>query len=388
MKVTTKRRILVVLTLFGSIILAGVFASMKQPQAKKPPKDNALLVETLELNAETIQFKVDSQGTVKPRVNTTLSAEVSGRIIYLSDKFAAGGFFEADEVLLKIDPTDYQVALEQAKALVKQRDIEYKGTKKLNKSGYRAEAELASAEAALAAAKSSLVKARKNLERTQIRLPYRGMIREKSADLGQYVNPGSRLAVTYAIDQVEIRLPLTDQDLAFINLPLANHTSSVELPTVTLSAVQQGLVRNWQAQIVRTEGVVDESSRVTFAVAQVIDPYLFNKQSNGVTDQTVLPIGTFVNAKINGKQVPDLIRVPRSALRGQDELLFLDNENKLRIKKVGILKTDQTYAYINNGATSGDKIVITAIESPINGMQLRTSTDKPQPVVTEVQEEQ
>ena len=120
--------------------------------------------------------------------------------------------------MLRIDPTNYEVAVHRAEATLKQRQIEYDGAEKLRSQGYRAESEYASAAAALAAAEADLVNARRNLERTRISLPYAGMVRSKEADLGQYVNPGTRLGVTFATDYAEVRLPLTDSDLGFIDL--------------------------------------------------------------------------------------------------------------------------------------------------------------------------
>ena len=388
MKKTTKRRLYVLGIFLVAVFAAGGLSSMKQPPPKKEAKDNALLVETLTLVKEPIDFKISSQGTVQPLINTTLSAEVSGRIIYISDKFVSGGLFQADEVLLEIDPTDYEVELAQARALVKQRQIEYEGAKELRKSGFRAEAELASAEAALAAAKSSLVRAERNLDRTKIRLPYKGIVREKAADLGQYVNPGSRLAVTFAIDTAEVRLPLTDRDLSFLDLPAYQQQGidTAKLPNVRLSAVQRGEIVSWQARIIRTEGVVDINSRVTFAVAQVIDPYKTN-QTLAANDEPVLPMGTYVSAEISGVTIDNLIKVPRSSLRNQSQILVVDNENKLRIRDVDILHTDEAYAYINGGVESGERITLTAIEAPINGMRLRT-TDGFEPEIEEQPETQ
>lgn len=391
MKITTKRRLYVLLIIAVAILVAGALASMKQPPPKKEAKNNALLVETLTLTKQPIDFKIASQGTVQPVINTILSAEVSGRIVYISDKFVAGGLFQADEVLLEIDPTDYKVAVTQASALVKQRQIEYEGAKELRKSGFRAEAELASAEAALAAAESSLVRAERNLDRTKIRLPYKGIVREKTADLGQYVNPGSRVAVTFAVESAEIRLPITDRDLSFLDLPAYQELDRDDsmLPTVTLSAIQKGKVATWQAKIIRTEGVVDINSRVTFAVALVNDPYKTN-QTLVANDEPVLPIGTYVSAEINGITIDNLIKVPRSSLRNQRQLLVVDNENKLRIRDVDILHTDETHAYINGGIESGERITVTAIEAPINGMRLRTTDgfepELKEPTATELAE--
>ena len=142
------------------------------------------------------------------------------------------------------------------------------------------------------------------------------MVRSKAADLGQYVNPGTMLGITFATDYAEVRLPLTDQDLAFVDLPDAadvRKTGAVDGPLVSLSAVQKGKMRFWNARIVRTEGVVDEKNRVTYVVAGITDPYLLKVNSGEITS---LPMGTFVTASIEGMTVDNVIRVPRAALRG------------------------------------------------------------------------
>jgi RND family efflux transporter MFP subunit len=298
-----------------------------------------------------------------------LSAEVSGAIVEISPAFVAGGIFDAGEVLLRIDPTNYSVAVRQAEALVKQRQIEYDGASKLRSQGYRAESEYASAAAALASAEAELVRARRNLERTEIRVPYDGIVRNKDADIGQFVSTGTRLGVTFATDVAEVRLPLTDRDLAFVNLPYAAElTESGEGsgPVVTLSAVQRGRPTEWSARIVRSEGVVDENSRVTYAVARVEDPYRLR------SDGDALPVGSFVSASIDGRSTDGLLRVPRYALRGSDQLLFVDDDNILRIRSVTVVRADADYAYLGAGAASGDRVIITTLESPINGMLVRT----------------
>lgn len=365
--------------LIGGIILAAVVLSAVMMQMKPaPPKKERIeldpLVRVLELETMSANFQVTSQGTVRPRTETVLSAEVSGTITSISPKFIAGGVFAANEELLRIDPTNYEVALDQARALVRQRQIEYDGAAKLRSQGYRAEAELASAAAALATAKAELVRAERNLERTYIRLPYAGIVRAKETDLGQFVNPGTRLGVVFSTDYAEIRLPLTDLDLAFVDLPDATEITAsggVESgPAVMLSAVQKGKLREWDARIVRTEGVVDEKSRVTYAVARVNDPYRL--RSEGVP----LPVGTFVNATIAGAAAENIIRVPRSVVRGSNELVFVDDENRIRIREVSIVRGDADYVYIGEGATPGERIVLTALETPVNGMRVRVEGDE------------
>jgi RND family efflux transporter MFP subunit len=357
------------------ILLAAVagfvlMSSLKTEPPKRDRVDLDPLVEVLVLDHMTTSFEIHSQGTVRPRTQTVLSAEVSGTIVSISPKFVAGGVFKAGEVLMRIDPTNYRVELEQAEALVAQRTIEFDGAKKLRSQGYRAESELASATAALASAKAERVRANRNLERTSIRVPYEGIVRDKETDLGQFVSAGSRLGVVFATDHAEVRLPLTDQDLAYIDLPgAADLTESVDAagPSVTLSATQKGEQVQWDATIVRTEGVVDERSRVTYAVAKVEDPYQLRGEG------APLPVGTFVGATIQGAVAENIIRVPRGVIRGSDELLFVDADNKLFIRKVDVVRSDSDYAYLSGGAEPGERIVTTVLESAIDGMQVRTA---------------
>jgi RND family efflux transporter MFP subunit len=367
-------RILLILgILLGAVAVFAVLTSLREPPAKKEAEVLAPLVEVLELQPMTTAFRIDSQGTVRPRTQTTLSSEVSGTIVEISPKWIAGGVFAAGEVLLRIDPSNYGVAVDQAKALVRQRQIEFDGAEKLLSQGYRAEAEHASAAAALASAKAELVRANRNLERTYIRLPYDGMVRSKDADLGQFVSPGTRLGVVFATDEAEVRLPLTDQDLRFLDLPGAtdiSKTGSGDGPEVTLAATRRGEVQTWAARIARTEGVIDENSRVTYAVATIEDPYRLEQ------DGEVLPIGTFVRASISGIALEGVFRVPRSALRGADELLFARADDTVEIRRVTVLRSEGEEAYIKDNVAPGDRLILTALESPVNGMSIRARAAK------------
>lgn len=363
------RVLLILAILLGAVAIFAVLTGLREPPAKKEAVFLAPLVEVMELQPMQVAFRIVSQGTVRPRTQTTLSAEVSGTIVEISPKWIAGGVFAAGEVLMRIDPTNYSVAVDQAKALVRQRQIEFDGAEKLLSQGYRAEAEHASAAAALASAKAELVRANRNLERTDIRVPYAGMVRSKDADLGQFVSPGTRLGVVFATDRAEVRLPLTDQDLRFLELPGAadiRRTGSSEGPAVTLSATRRGERQTWEAQIARTEGVIDENSRVTYAVASIEDPYRLE------SDGEVLPMGTFVQAAIGGVSLDGVFRIPRSALRGADELLFASDDDKIEMRRVTVLRSEGDEAFVQDNVEPGDLLVLTAIESPVNGMSVRT----------------
>jgi RND family efflux transporter MFP subunit len=363
------RKLLIFGILASALAIAVLMVQMRPEPPKKDTAELDPLVDVLVLQSMTANFSIRSQGTVLPRTETVLSAEVSGTITHISPKFIAGGVFDRNEVLMRIDPTNYEVAVKQGKALVNQRQIEYDGAKKLRSQGYRAEAELASAAAALASAEAELVRAQRNLERTYIRLPYEGIVRAKETDLGQFVNPGTRLGIVFATDRAEVRLPLTDSDLAFVDLPgvpEVHASGAADGPRVVLTATRKGKPLQWEAQIVRSEGVVDEKSRVTYAVASIEDPYRRHVEGEP------LRIGTFVTAAIEGSAAHDVIRVPRSVVRGSNELLFLDDENRVEIRRVDIVRSDSEYSYIGDGADVGERIVVSAIEAPINGMSVRT----------------
>jgi len=370
------KRALLIAGIFAVAILGAIgLGSMKPPPQTKDVADQAPLVAVMTLEAFDTHFRIASQGTVSPRTETVVSAEISGAIISISPKFIPGGVFAKGEELMRIDPTSYVVAVDRAEATLVQRQIEFDGSEKLRNQGYRAESEYASAVAALAAARADLVNAQRNLERTRIRLPYDGMVRSKEADLGQYVNAGTKLGVTFATDYAEVRLPLTDQDLAFIDLPNAadiHASGSANGPLVELSAIQKGQRRSWQAQITRSEGVVDEKSRVTYAVARVIDPYRLKADA---ADETPLPMGTFVAANIAGLKASNVVRVPRIALRSNNQLMVVGADNTLQLRNVDVLRSDAEYAYLRGGAVAGDRVSLTTIESPLNGMKVRIQGD-------------
>ena len=148
---------------------------------------------------------------------------------------------------------------------------------------------------------------------------------------------------------------------------------------MSLVATQKGRRVEWEGQIVRTEGVVDEKSRVTYAVARVVDPY--RRHSEGAP----LPVGTFVSATIKGSTAENVIRVPRAVLRGSSELIFVDDENKLRIREVDIVRSDSRYIYVGNGAQAGERVVTTALETPVNGMSVRTTDDAAEEIAADTQ---
>jgi RND family efflux transporter MFP subunit len=373
MSFNAKRYLAIALILLVSLGGAGLLVAQKKPPEAEPIEDIATLVDVLDLVPTRVRFSVSSQGTVQPVVTTELVAEVSGPIISISDSFTAGGVFAANETLLQIDPVIYQAAVTQTEAILKQRQIEYDGIKRLDAQNYRSKIDLAAAEAALASAQADLVRARRDLDKTRVRLPYDGIVRAKVADVGQFVNAGTRLGTTFGTALAQVRLPLSQNDQRFLNLPEAGSAGTLESPLpVTLSGRYRGRDATWLAHIVRTEGVIDETNRVTYAVAQITDPY---RRLDDSPQSTPLPVGTFAGAQIAGLYVDNVLEVPRSALRGNGQLLFVDDESQLRLRTVDVIRSDADTAFVAASSVADRRLVLTTMESPVNGQQVRIAGD-------------
>ncbi|WP_144391994.1 efflux RND transporter periplasmic adaptor subunit [Pleionea sediminis] len=378
----------IVTVAFGLIVMF----KMRPEPPKKPVNPVAPLVEAILPASESHQFIVKSHGVVQPRTETTLVSEVAGLVESVSDKFFVGGYFQQGELLLKIDPTDYVVAVEQAKARLisaeaqfaqekaraeqaqKEWDLSGRSRTKAPALALR-EPFLLEAKANLQSAQADLKKAEQKLARTVIRAPYNGMVKEKRADVGQFVSMGTALGVTFATDYAEVRLPLTDEDLAFINVPNFREQADNEKPRVELTAKYAGEMIAWQAVLDRMEGVVDQTSRVHYAVARINDPYGIQPEA---IHSNPLKVGAFVTAHIKGIEFRNVIKIPRNAFRDLDKVIVADKDRQLQVRELEIIRAEADFVYIKDGLEQGDQVVITSIESPVQGMKLRVEGD-PEP---------
>ena len=359
----------IVILLFVSITISYLMSTSKTEPEKNISSAKPPIVSALYLKKEDVQIPVVSQGMVSPLTETALSAEISGEIIEISPKFVAGGVFKKGETLIKIDPKIYEVAYKQAKALKDQRQNEYEDSVNIRKQGYLSESEYLATVSALAAAEAQLVKAENDLDNTNIRLPYDGMVREKSADLGQYVNAGNRLGVTFSTEFAEVRLPLSDRDVLFAGLPASSRltSSSVEKSTTVRFRIDMNPSKTRYGYIARSEGVVDEKTRMIFAVARLEDPYNLNNNE----DALVLPMGAFVSAEILSNESYNFVRIPRSAIINNRQVILIDGENKIQYKDIDLIRADEDFGYINDEFFDGKRISMTPIEDGVNGMIVR-----------------
>jgi RND family efflux transporter MFP subunit len=224
----------------------------------------------------------------------------------------------------------------------------------------------------VAAAEAALERAERNLDRTRIRAPYAGRVRSKRVDMGQYVTPGVSVATVYAVDAAEVRLPLPDDELAYLDLPLdyRGGGTSGSNPGVVLRAEYGGRVHEWKGSIVRTEGEIDPKSRMVHVVASVPDPY------REVPGRPPLAVGMFVQAEIRGRTARDVAVLPRAAMRSDGRVWVVDDEDRLRFRDVTVLRADREVVLIADGLRDGERVCLSPMEAATDGMQVRIG-DRP-----------
>lgn len=367
-----------------AVVTAIVLSKARKPPEKVSESKSAILVEVQPVVRQDVVYQIESQGAVTPKTETSLVSEVNGRIVQVSDDFVEGGFFNAGDVLVQVEPADYQTSVKAAEAALANAQAaleEEKARVKVAEEDWRSfqagtapqlglrRPQLASALAKVRSAEADLDRAKRDLARTEIRAPYAGIVKSRTVDLGQFVSRGTSIGMIYGTDIAEVRLPLTDNDLAYLELPAPNQTGAK--PAVVLEAEVAGQTLRWPAEIARTEGVLDERSRVIYAVAEVKDPYQ-------LTNSQVAPLrfGRFVQAKIVGRTASQVVVVPRHLLRPSNQLLVVDAEKKLQFRQVKIDRSDEKQAFILDGFTAGDQILYSPVTNPMPGLVVRVSGEK------------
>lgn len=381
---TLLRRILLpIIILFLFIFAAVVLLGMKEAPEQKADELPLPLIEVTEVHQETVSLNLPSYGVVAPKHKTQLVAEVQGRLLSVSANFVSGGVVKKGDELAVIEPSDYQADLMQAEASLAQATAalneeiargevaktEFKGYDKgvPPELGLRIP-QLKKEQANVKYAEAALARAKRNLERTVIRAPFDGIVKARSVDLGQYVTLGTKLGELYDTGIAEIRLPITNADLAYLE--------SVDNPDtqVTLSATLAGRDVVWQGEIVRSEGVIDQSNRMVYLVAEVKDPYLRLHKSTG---ELPLKFGTFVNAIIKGRTVDGIVKLPRYIVRDSKVPVVLP-DNTLELREVKVVRTDVEHAFIKDSLKNGERVSITNIGNMGSGQMVKIQgEDKP-----------
>lgn len=380
----TRTQILIAL----SVMLAGVFAALiivstppeadQQPQTDEPPQ-----VQTVTVQPQRMQMNVRTQGRVQAQTEIELITGVSGNITHVSPAFVSGGFFKKGDLLVSIDPAEYDLRVAQAQA--RMMEAQYQLTRE------EAEAEQARQEwqqlgegdpsplnlripqlkekkAKLAAEQEELKNARLLRQRTEIRAPFNGRVRTKAIGMGQYLNTGDVLGSIYSSDLAEVRLPLSTQELAWIDVPQwPVQPTEAKNTQVTLTAFYQGALQAWQGRIVRSEGAIDEKTGMVMIVAQVNDPFGLRTVKPDFP-VAILPVGLYVEADIEGRWLEDVFVLPAAALLKNDRVAIVDQDNRLRLRHVDVLRREREQVILREGLIPGDRIMVSGVQHPVDGI--------------------
>lgn len=368
------KKIIPLIVISGFILAAYIVASNPpKPQRGRPSTAPQLSVDVTTLvKADTTIF-IDSYGKVKPRTQSILLPQVSGQIININPNFRDGGFFEKGDMLVELDDRDHkaeikiaQSALFSAQQALSEEQARSEQAKqdwqRLGNDGEPSELvlrkpQLIAAQAKVYSAQASLAKSELALERTKIKAPFTGRILKKEVDVGQVVSSNTKLAEIYAVDYVEVRLPIQNKDLPYINLPESNRFDGQASfqPVVEISSDLMSIPQTWKGKVVRTEGAFDTASQQLFVVAQIDDPYGIN-QSEGLP----LKIGQYVKATIVGKVIKDALVIPNKAIY-QGSYVYIVENNVLKRKEVSLAWQNDDIAIIRSGLTENDSLVVTPL---------------------------
>jgi len=380
-----KKVILPLLVLLVAGVTAATILNNRTTVERREDQPVAPLVRIRPVALEDVALTVRGQGNAIPAAEANLVAQVAGQIESAGRAFAAGGVFRRGEVLLRLDKRDYQLSVAQAEATVAQAQV------RLDRE--RAEAELAraewqelglgdptplasrqpqlaEAEAAVAAAGASLERARLDLSRTVIRAPFDGVLRRKLVDLGQRVAPGTPLAEIFSTAYLEVPLPVTQPELAFLDLDWEQ--PNVAGPAVSFRATIAGREHLWRGQIVRIGSEIDPLTRMMTLHARIDE-----RLSESAGQRLPLPVGSYLDAAIEGRRVTGVAVLPRTAVRDGSRVLVVDGDGRLRFRDVEILRLEHDRALIASGLEAGEQVCISQLEAPVDGMLVRTLAESP-----------
>lgn len=372
-----------------SVGVVTALSAAKPAPEKKEDTQRFISLYVDEVRSDEVTLSVQAEGEVRPKTEIDLIPQVSGRIVGISESFAEGAEFDPGETLIKIDDTNYVIAKTRAEANLATAKVavqrEYANAKIkaehwLDKDTQGKPSEYAlnkpqvqEAEAMLAAAEADLREAKLNIARTEINVPFLGRVREKLVGIGQYVTAGTRLGRVFSTDVVEVRLPLSDTQLAELNLPIGFMAGGSNAPQVQFSATVGNKQHTWTGRIVRTNAAMDQTTRMVYAIAEVDDPYGLGSDAGAP-----MAVGMFVKAEIAGVNSQSAMVLPRLALRNANKVYVINDDNRLEIRTVDVLSTSTETVLVTDGVKPGDKVVTSTIPVAIDGMEVRAITREQQ----------
>ena len=376
---TAIKAIITIAVLLAAVAAAaGIIMSRPMPE-QLTVSETTSAIRAMTVVKESLRLKIRSEGTVTPKTQTNVIPEIKGRVTWISPNLVVGGYFQAGDLLVTIDAADYEArtGLAQAQLLRAEAELEHKRfelqrLQTLIKDNLVSQSNLENAARAHKIAKANVIESKINLAqaerdlgRTKITAPFEGMVRSESIDIGQFVQQGAPIASIYASDAVEVRLPIVNAKLAYLdpaNLQ-RGELDPATAPMIRLTARYAGTSFVWRGQLARTEGEIDAQSRMITAVARV-------RQDNQSPDVPPLQVGAFVAAEIEGQYLDDIVRLPRAALRPNSQVLIIDGDNRLRFRAVNVLRLENDFVIIDSGLESGEVVNLSPIQTVVDGMRV------------------
>lgn len=368
-----------VIIVAGAVAVSVILVMAKPEPEKKAVAEIARHIRVTTAYEGRVSLSVQTQGTVEAKQAIDLVPQVSGQVIYVSEKFVAGGIFKKGELILRLDPRDYQYAVTSTRARVTESQqvlVRERAEAALARAEWAElgqgdasdltlrKPQLADAEAKLAAAEANLRVARLSLERTEIRAPFNGLLTSKNVDYGQFISTGTNVGKLYSIDVLEVRLPMSSRDLAQFDIA-GLQSGRVQLD-VTLTGRFADQESQWQGTIVRTEGLVTTKTRIMYVVAQ-----LRGEQLLSLDGKLPLSIGQFVAAEVEGHVYETVFQLPRAVLRQGNQVLVVDKDNKLVTRKIKLVDSNRDYVVISEGLKDGDIVVKSQLGVNVDGLLVK-----------------
>ncbi len=371
----------------GFVIMKTLIHNRKAPHKIKRTVQG-ILVETKVAKPADCPVKVQGTGIVRPRKIIDIVPQVSGKVISVAPDFVQGGMFRKGQELFLIEPVDYELALETARAqlaraelnldIEKTRgDIALKEWKNLDKKPSGTEPplvlrkpQLREAQAAFAAARAAVRQAEINLDRTRIRAPFNAVVKAENIDKGQYVRQGVKVGTLTGTDIAEIVVPVSLEDLEWIKVPGISGDGHGSAAVVTVSSRNRGY--HWKGAVVRLLGDVAPKSRMSRVVVDVHNPFRCPDAGGGCNIR--LADGLFVDVDFVCGILHGVYVLKRKALRDNDTVWIMDKTGRLRIRKVHVAHYQQDTVIIDKGLQPGEQVVLTSIPGAAEGMLLRTAS--------------
>lgn len=382
MKTRTTIIVCLILLLVGAGTTAAIFMTEPAAERSGAVRDNAMLVDVIEINKDTYMPSIQVMGTVEPSQDIVLSPQVGGQVVSLAQDFEPGGLVKRGQVLLQIDKADYEYALaqrqsdlsqaiadlniEQGRQNVAQQDFALLGDSIVtgDRSLVLREPQLQAARARVDAARSAVKQAELDLERTTIRAPFDAHILTRTVNVGSQVSQGESLGRLVGREIYWVVGTVPQSQLRWLKFPDQGETPS-KVTVRNRTAWEPGAHR--EGTLHRLVGALEDQTRLARVLIDVRDPMAFRTENMGAPP---LMIGSFVEANIEGRVLEDVVRLDRDYLR-KDNTAWVMEEEALRIRTVDVLFQDAEYAYISDGLNNGDQVVITNLSTVVEGAPLR-----------------